>query len=128
MFRLAPELKKIAEEVLRENVCMQHMTPDSPRIEYMWSDKEKKSNGKLVYADTEKLSDKVKELCQKDFIITFYSPNCQYLNEEKLKILMEHELLHVGWEPEEERCYIRPHDVGDFDIILEKHGAHWISN
>ena len=98
------------------------------RIGYLYADKEKKSKNKTVYADTEKLSDKMKALAPYDFVITFYEPSCRSLTPDRMEILMYHELRHVGYDATEETCSIIPHDLEDFKDIVDKYGTDWILN
>lgn len=96
------------------------------RIAYLYADSSKKASGKTVYADTEKVSDKAKAVAHVDFIITFYKPNCEGLDQKRLELLMYHELRHVGYEPNEGKCSIIPHDLEDFKDIVREHGPDWI--
>lgn len=96
------------------------------RIAYVHSDREKKSNGRTVYADTTKVSDLMKALCHFDFVICFYGPACEDLPEAVLELLMYHELLHVGYEPRLGKCWLIPHDIEDFDRIIRRYGIDWI--
>lgn len=128
MYECAPDLEELANRVIKKSQHLEAIKECPPQIEYLWCDKEKKSAKKVVYADTTKVDDKTKTGYKKDFIITFYQPCCQGLDDHRMEILMEHELLHVGWEPEERKCYIRPHDIGDFEEILGQYGLHWMFN
>jgi len=50
------------------------------------------------------------------------------MNDEQLKILMLHELMHIGIEINEKgeiKKYIVPHSVQDFEYILDKYGLNW---
>lgn len=125
MFEPSEDLKKLASDVIAEHNGLSALNDPECRIAYLYSDSEKKRNGKAVYADTEKLSDKVKTIAKCDFIITFYRPNCAGLDPSKMRILMYHELKHVGFEPGG-ACHIIPHDVEDFADIIEKHGMSWV--
>ncbi|OZV10781.1 hypothetical protein CIW83_18350 [Tissierella sp. P1] len=58
-----------------------------------------------------------------DFIITFYENNTGFLNDNQLKILMYHELKHIGIG--ERGLKINPHDIEDFSDILDKYGLDW---
>ena len=125
MFETSSTLRGLADLVISRHDELQHIKDDQVRIAYLYSDKEKKSKGRLVYADTEKVSEKIKTLLPYDFIITFYRPNCEMLNDEKMEILMRHELKHVGYDPDKMSCYIVPHDIEDFSDILQEHGLNW---
>ena len=58
-----------------------------------------------------------------DFIITFFERNTGFLNENQLKVLMYHELRHIGIG--EKGLKIVPHDVEDFSDILSRYGLDW---
>lgn len=98
------------------------------RIGYLYADKEKKSKNKTTYADTEKVSDKMKALAPFDFVITFYQPSCKDLPADRMEILMYHELRHIGYDATEGNCWIVPHDLEDFKDIIEKYGTDWITD
>ena len=87
------------------------------------SDQEKKSNGKLIFGQTEKIADKYKWGIPCDFTITIFDPNVAYWTADQMKILMLHELLHVGVDGD--RLYIRPHDLEDFKSIIAEYGVDW---
>ena len=59
-----------------------------------------------------------------DFVITFYWPNCENMTEEKLEMLMYHELRHVGFG--DGTFTIIPHDVEDFRDVIDRWGLDWI--
>lgn len=62
-----------------------------------------------------------------DFLIVIYEPNTAGLSDEQLRILLYHELLHVGVEEKDgEPVYIiAPHDVEDFGRIIRRYGMNW---
>ena len=121
------QLKNIAKTVMTEFDELVHLDDQELRIGYQYSDQEKKNRDKIVYADTEVIKEKLKEFCPYDFIITFYEPNCSSLDEEHLKRLMYHELLHVGWEGEN-KFRVTPHDCEDFRAVIDKWGVNWIKD
>lgn len=92
------------------------------KIGYVIS-QEKKSGKKIVYADCRKLQEVYKAYLPFDYIITFYECNTGMLNENQLKILMLHELKHIGMG--ERGLTLVPHDIEDFSIILDKYGLDW---
>ena len=98
------------------------------RIKVFACKKEKKSRGMQVYADTEKLSDKLSALTGIDFIITFYDGWAE-LSKKALEILCIHELHHVGFRVKSDGTVekkIIPHDVQDFFSVIEAFGLDWI--
>lgn len=112
MFEKSKELEALSKTVIVENADLKHLDNPSLRIVYMYCDKEKKSGGKTVYADITKVSDKMKAIAPYDFLITFYKPSCDMLDDEKMKTLMRHGLKHIGIQDGKFR--IVPHDVEDF--------------
>jgi len=67
-----------------------------------------------------------------DYIIQVSGDLWNKLDDDRKKILMYHELLHVfpvqnaksgNWD-----FHIRSHDVEDFFVILKNHGVDWISD
>lgn len=124
MCRVDDELRKLAEQVMAERSDLKKLANPDCRIAFLRTDKKKTSHGRTVFADTEKVSEKVKALAPYDFIITFYDPACAALSEEKMKVLMIHELKHVGFEPGKPHSII-PHDLEDFRDIVETYGMDW---
>jgi len=118
-------LKNIAHNIISDRQTeFGHLA--NCKIGFLLSDKEKKSRGRLVYAETEKVNDKYKALTGLDFIITFYTPNCEGVSDRAMEILMLHELNHVGYDIEDESCFIIPHDLEDFKEIVDEYGSDWI--
>lgn len=130
MYEVAEELERLAvETIMNSEILKEHnasLTTQFPRIAYLWSDSEKRNSktGKVTYADTSKQSEKQSVVSGTDFIITFYRPNCEALSEEQMKILMEHELMHIGITADGD-FFINPHDLEDFTPIVEKYGVDW---
>ena len=91
------------------------------------SDEEKKKNKKIVYGECKLVSKLYKWICPYDFFIIIYEPNIAGFSDEQLEILIEHELRHMGYDfnGNEPTPYIIPHDVEEFDAIIEKWGLHW---
>jgi len=118
------DLKKLADKVIAEhNDMFEYLS--GCNIAFMVSDKPKASKGKKVYADTEKVKDKYKLLTDVDFIITYYA-DTEDISETAREILMLHELMHIGYDVEQEKYYIVPHDFEDFLYIVNEYGIDWI--
>ena len=88
------------------------------------SDYQKKAQGKIVFGLTEKVSSKNRWAIPTDFTITIYTRNIEHFTDEQVKILLEHELLHIGVD-KDGKGYIKPHDLEDFRLIIDKYGAYW---
>lgn len=123
MFIESTELRELGREVIAENKEFNHIS--GLKIRYLVSDKQRKRAGMTVFADTTKVSDKDKAVSGVDFIITFYA-DATVLRPDKQRLIMYHELRHVGYDAEKEKCYIIPHDVEDFRSIIEEKGIDWI--
>ena len=84
---------------------------------------ESKNGEKIVFADCRRVQEVFKAYLPYDFIITFYSRNTAFLDDNQQKILMLHELRHITLG--EKGLKLRPHDIEDFKEILEKYGLDW---
>ena len=128
MYELNDVVRKLGEAVIEEHENFHHLKDiTSPcRIAYMYSDEKKRHNGKLVFAGTTKMSDMIRDLTGYDFAIVFYGCAVDDLPDNVLTILMYHELLHVGYEPETRKRWLIPHDVEDFSNIITQYGIDWV--
>lgn len=127
-YRVAEDYQKILEDVIENVPELQHLKDADLRIICLGADKEKKAHGKLVFGECKKVDDLYKTFCPYDFIIIIYDPNAGKLNESQLSILIEHELMHVGYGKDEKGnpvYSIIPHDFGEFERIEKKYGLHW---
>lgn len=95
------------------------------RIAWLISDKEKKKGRTInVNADCRKASKQYEWCCDYDYIITVYQPNVEHMTEEQLRILLEHELMHIDYEPDV-RMTLKGHDAEEFAEIIRKYGIDW---
>ena len=117
------DYQKIANELIATRPELEDLKNSDVTIICLASDQEKKSNGKLIFGQTEKIADKYKWGIPCDFTITIFDPNVAYWTADQMKILMLHELLHVGVDGD--RLYIRPHDLEDFKSIISEYGVDW---
>jgi hypothetical protein len=97
-------------------------------IIYLSSEHKKVASGKKVLGQCEKVADKYKWGIPCDFTITVFEPNAEGMTEEQLRMLIFHELLHVGIEYNAdgtETYSVRPHDLEDFKLIIDRFGTDW---
>lgn len=118
------EYRNLARQVMKTHADLKWIRQARVRIGYCVSDHDKKQVDKLVFADCRKVPDIYRAFIPYDFIICVYEPNAMLLDDKQKEILMYHELLHVGLEPSG-KLYVVPHDVEEFDAIIDKHGLHW---
>ena len=123
------ELKNLAKICIDEFELLENLRDyiDEVRIGYQWSDENKIRDNMIVYADCEKVKPKLKEFIDYDFIITFYEA-AKDICENAKKVLMYHELRHIGIKESENgdlSFYIVQHTIQDFREIVEKYGLDW---
>ncbi len=97
-------------------------------IIYLSSEHPKKTDGKLVFGQCEKVADKYKWGIPCDYTITVFEPNVEKFTEEQLKILIFHELLHIDIlfnADGTETHNIKGHDLEDFRLIIDRFGTDW---
>jgi hypothetical protein len=116
------ELKKLADQIIARFPELSIIPEYSIRIGYVMS-QERPQGTKVKYADCRKV-----KLCYQawlpfDFIITFYEPNTELLSENQKKILMLHELKHIGIG--EKGLKLEEHSIEDFKDILKRYGIDW---
>lgn len=124
---LSKKYKKIGEELIRKNKEFEHIKTFEPRIAYLSSDKEKHKGQKTVFAECRKVQEEYKWCCDYDFMIIVYEPNIIGFTDKQLRILIRHELMHVGIDTDgnEPKPYIVDHDIEDFRSILKRYGLDW---
>jgi hypothetical protein len=124
------EMRVLAEKILsNESILAKfpelHVIKEyDVKIGYVIS-QENPGGTKIKYADCRKLKWTYKAFLPFDFIITFYERNTELLNENQQKIVMLHELKHVGIG--EKGLKLEEHDKEDFANILEAYGIRWNS-
>ena len=124
------EYQEIIEDLIQTEDCLEYIRDSSVTIVALGSDMEKKANGKTVFGECEKIPDKYKWSVPCDFTITVFEPNTERFTDDQLRILLLHELMHVGIEKDgnEEKYRIIPHDVEEFKAIIERYGVDWAND
>ncbi len=121
--------RQIAEELIKNEPALKSIKDSRVRIIYLESDSSKKAGGdKLVHGECEKVAPKNQWAIHADFTITLYVQNNIGLSEEQIKILLFHELLHIGVEIKEDGDELYstvPHDLEDFKYIIDRFGTTW---
>ena len=106
---------------------LQYIRESQATIVFLSSEHEKKESGKIRFAECEKVPEKYKWAIPADFTITVFEPNVERFTDKQIRILLLHELLHVGIKVDgnEEKYYTVPHDIEDFRVILDRYGLDW---
>lgn len=122
------EYAEMAAKIIEEEPSLTDIANSHATIVYLGSDNPKTAKGKAVCGECEKVQDKNKWAIPADFTITVFEPNTVDFTEEQMRILLFHELLHVGIEFTEdgqEKYSIKPHDYEDFKEITDRYGTEW---
>lgn len=114
---------QIASDLIQERPELEHLRGADVTILCLSSDCEKKTSKKVIFGQCEKIADKYKWGIPCDFTITIFEPNVAGFTDEQLRILIFHELLHVGVDGE--KLFIVPHDLEDFKVIIDEFGVDW---
>lgn len=121
------EYENIAERLVRTVPELAYLSAAPVTFAVVSSLKEKKQPGGRIFGECRRVSPLYSWTCPFDFFIVIYEPNIAGFTDKQLEILIEHELRHIGIDEDgnEPKFYIVPHDVEEFDSILDKYGAHW---
>lgn len=120
---VADDLRELGERIIAALPELSIIPELDVQIGYVRSYERKTDKGKTVCADCRKVNKTYGAYLPFDFVITFYEPNMYYMTENQQKILMLHELKHIGIGDRGLR--IEYHDVEDFGDILMRFGIDW---
>lgn len=120
----------LGQELIDEESELEELRESGVQIAFLRSDLEKKTKTKVVYGKCEKVPDKYKWAVPFDFMITVFSPNIEKFSEKQLRILLFHELLHVGAEKDGNawNYFVKPHDIEEFETIIDRYGMRWYTD
>ena len=120
---LSEEYANIGNELIEGMPELAPLKDASITIVYLSSEHRKKGKGKKICAQCEKVGEKYKWGIPADFTITVFEPNIEGFTDEQIRILLFHELLHIG--NMDGSWTTVPHDLEDFKIIIDKYGTDW---
>lgn len=126
--KISEEYAKIGRRLIESQDELADIENSQATIIFLESEHAKKAKEKTIFAECERVSEKYKWGIPADFTITVFKPNVENFTPEQIEILLFHELLHVGIEfkPDgDEFYYVRPHDLEDFKVIIDKYGTEW---
>ena len=121
------EYAELGAEVIREHPDLEWILTAEVSIGFLSSDQDKTHHGREVLGECTLVKPMYKPYCPHDFVITIYDPNVAEMTREQLKILMYHELLHVGVDDKtgDPKYKIVPHDIEDFRRVIDRYGVDW---
>lgn len=122
------EYKDMADMIIWEEEKLRWIKTMGVRISYVSCTKEKTNNGKLVLGECIKVEELQQVYCPYDFIIVIYEPNIIGMDLNQIRILLHHELLHIGYEDTKTgvKYKVVPHDIEEFREIIDKYGLDWV--
>ena len=124
---ISEEYSELAMDLIRTEPELAYIAESEVTIMYLTSELAKKKGKKFVFGECEKVPEKWKWAVPCDFTITVFLPNVERFTEEQLRILLLHELKHVGITKDgnEEVYLIIDHDIEDFRSIVDRFGLDW---
>ncbi|KLU66740.1 hypothetical protein DEAC_c14080 [Desulfosporosinus acididurans] len=122
-YEVADDLKTMGEKVINAMPELSFIKEYGVRIGYVRSYEAKRDKGRQVNANCRKVNGTYTAYLPFDFIVTFFEPNIYYMSDNQKKILMLHELRHIGIG--ERGLRLENHDVEDFKSILDRFGIDW---
>lgn len=127
MYEVSKELTELAYKLAEAVEELNYIKDLGITFCVLTSDKEKKSNHKIIFAECKKISEFEKTFCPYEFVIVVYLPNAELLDDNQMKVLLWHEMRHIGVEEGtgEPKYYVYPHDIEDFRSIIDKFGMDW---
>lgn len=125
--RINEEYSKIAKELIETEDALMNIRNSNVQIIFLSSEHEKRTKTKIIYGQCERVQEKNKWAIPAEFTITIFEPNVIDFTDEQIRILLFHELLHVGIEFKDgfETYSIIPHDLEDFKLIIDRFGTDW---
>ncbi|HBS60872.1 MAG TPA: hypothetical protein DEA44_16620 [Firmicutes bacterium] len=122
-YEVSEQLQLLGERVITGMPELSYIPGYDIRVGFVLSYESKKQDGKIIAADCRKVTGPYKAYLPFDFIVTFYEPNMSYMTDNQRKVLMLHELKHIGVGPKGPR--IEPHDIEEFETIITRYGLRW---
>lgn len=122
--RINEEYQNIVNELIDERPELASIKESEVQIICLSSTHSPKKGNKTVYGQCEKISEKYKWGIPCDFTITVFEPNIIDFSPSQIRILLFHELLHVGVD-KDGRLFIRHHDLENFKVIIDTYGTNW---
>ncbi|WP_373325639.1 putative metallopeptidase [Sporomusa paucivorans] len=122
-YEVSEELRQLGEKVIAGMPELYYITEFEIKVGYVLSYEAKKKDGKSIAADCRKVTGPYQAFLPFDFVVTFYEPSMSYMTENQRKVLMLHELKHIGIG--ERGLRIEHHNIEDFESILSRYGLNW---
>lgn len=122
---ISDEYTEIGHDLIETEPELAELNEYGVEIIFLASDAVKKKGEKLVFGQCEKVSEKYKWGIPCDFTVTVFEPNVEGFTDKQIRILLFHELLHIGFNEKSGEPCIVPHDLEDFKVIIDRYGTDW---
>lgn len=127
---MAVEWIKATDEVIdiaRELIGQYHPSLEDASIGFLFRSEAPISNGKATYGKAKKISEADAIFMDYDFIIWLAQDMWDRLTPAQKTALVDHELCHCHL-GDDDKPKILPHDIEEFNCILQRHGFWWPSS
>lgn len=118
-----------ARRLINEKPDLEYLRGSGVKIAFLSSQQEKTTGHgqRAVLGECVEIKENMQWAAPYDFMVIIYEQNCFSFSEEQTKILLWHELRHIGidLDSDEPSFYVVPHDYEDFDEIIRQHGLLW---
>lgn len=124
----APEVKAIADDLI--STVHRHLR--AVRMEYVFVEPTPKQRGKEIWGRVRKMTGLPAWLAADDnfrgsevepfFVVEISREIWSVITNDQRKALVDHELMHCGWDREKEQIVTVPHDVEEFIGVIDRHG------
>lgn len=132
---------QLGEKLVREEENFEHIRENDIRIRYLESNKPAGKSKRVILGECRKISDRNRQMLEAcsikkedipDFVIVIYKERIHGFTNEQLRILIMHELMHIGVKEDSETgvvsYHIVKHDLEDFRTIIEQFGTDWAAD
>ena len=119
-----PEAQAIGHRLISNEP--DHLHLQGLRIGYVRSMKEMKSQGRVVLGKARLVKKYEKDVFASDldFVVILNALHWDFQNEGTREAIIDHELSHCGYDADEDRCRIRPHDLQEFASVVRRRGLY----
>lgn len=129
---------EIGRHLIENEEIFRHIKEHDIKIRYLESNKPAGKKKRVILGECRRITDKIREMLQAcdirkedipDFVVVIYKERIHGFTNAQLRILIMHELMHIGVKEDSETgqvsYHIAKHDLEDFRYIISEYGADW---